>query len=191
MKLEEISHSWKMSTHSNQNEQQLLLSSQITDVRLTFNVGKQTLFTSGSLFIVEQIANVKTQKTLWKPGIVYKLFYRRVPYFNSEDSLNLIFFSWTQDDPPKSNCLGIFGLSLYTTERDLKEFLEKYGTVNSCQLVYDHQVRVCFCYGGYVSGSHHAISETFFVFYEVRFKWKRENVKHKKFWNTFCCYYLF
>ncbi|CAB3998428.1 transformer-2 homolog beta-like isoform X2 [Paramuricea clavata] len=38
-----------------------------------------------------------------------------------------------------SNCLGIFGLSLYTTERDLKDFLEKYGTVDSCQLVYDHQ----------------------------------------------------
>ena len=50
-------------------------------------------------------------------------------------------FHQIQEDPPKSNCLGIFGLSLYTTERDLKDFLEKYGSVDSCQLVYDHQVR--------------------------------------------------
>lgn len=30
-------------------------------------------------------------------------------------------------------------MSLYTTERDLKDFIDKYGTVSSCQLVYDHQ----------------------------------------------------
>lgn len=38
-----------------------------------------------------------------------------------------------------SCCLGIFGLSLYTTERDLRVYFEKYGTVESIQIVYDRQ----------------------------------------------------
>ncbi|XP_068716045.1 transformer-2 protein homolog beta-like isoform X2 [Montipora foliosa] len=45
----------------------------------------------------------------------------------------------SRDNPESSNCLGIFGLSLYTTERDLRQYFEKYGSVDSIQIVYDRQ----------------------------------------------------
>ena len=35
--------------------------------------------------------------------------------------------------------LGIFGLSLYTGEKDLKELFSKYGPMEEVQVVYDHQ----------------------------------------------------
>ena len=50
-------------------------------------------------------------------------------------------YFYLQDNPEISNCLGIFGLSLYTTERDLRQYFEKYGSVDSIQIVYDRQVR--------------------------------------------------
>lgn len=68
-----------------------------------------------------------------------------------------------RDDPEPSRCLGVFGLSLYTTERDLKvriqiyfwninlqsflhalkasflqELFSQYGEVENVQLVFDH-----------------------------------------------------
>ena len=36
--------------------------------------------------------------------------------------------------------LGVFGLSLYTGEKDLKEIFCKYGGIERVQVVYDHQV---------------------------------------------------
>ena len=45
-----------------------------------------------------------------------------------------------QDDPETSRCLGVFGLSLYTTERDMRSLFEKYGSIESVQIVYDHEV---------------------------------------------------
>ena len=44
-----------------------------------------------------------------------------------------------QDRPKVSRCLGIFGLSLYTTEREIKDMLNRYGPVDDINLVYDHQ----------------------------------------------------
>lgn len=35
--------------------------------------------------------------------------------------------------------MGIFGLSLYTQERDLREVFERYGPIEDLQIVYDHQ----------------------------------------------------
>ena len=32
-----------------------------------------------------------------------------------------------RDAPPPSKCLGVFGLSLYTTERELEKEFRKYG----------------------------------------------------------------
>lgn len=32
----------------------------------------------------------------------------------------------------------MFGLSLYTTEREVRDMFERYGRVESCQIVYDH-----------------------------------------------------
>jgi len=44
-----------------------------------------------------------------------------------------------QENPQTSRCLGVFGLSLYTQERDLREVFEHYGPVDEVQVVYDHQ----------------------------------------------------
>jgi len=44
-----------------------------------------------------------------------------------------------QDNPRQSRCLGVFGLSLYTQERDLREVFEHYGPIDDLQIVYDHQ----------------------------------------------------
>jgi len=44
-----------------------------------------------------------------------------------------------QDNPRRNRCLGVFGLSLYTQERDLREVFEQYGPIEDLQIVYDHQ----------------------------------------------------
>ena len=45
-----------------------------------------------------------------------------------------------QYNPKPSRVLGVFGLSLYTGEKDLKELFTKYGPLDRIQVVYDHQV---------------------------------------------------
>ncbi len=45
-----------------------------------------------------------------------------------------------QYNPNPSRVLGVFGLSLYTGEKDLKDLLSKYGPIDRIQVVYDHQV---------------------------------------------------
>ncbi|XP_014774693.1 transformer-2 protein homolog beta [Octopus bimaculoides] len=50
----------------------------------------------------------------------------------------LHYFSF-QDNPEPSRCLGVFGLSLYTQERDLREVFTRYGPVEDVQVVYDRQ----------------------------------------------------
>lgn len=42
-------------------------------------------------------------------------------------------------NPDPSPVLGVFGLSLYTGERDLREMFSKYGPLKEVQIVYDHQ----------------------------------------------------
>lgn len=44
-----------------------------------------------------------------------------------------------REDPPSGRCLGIFGLSIYTQERDLKDVFSKYGPIEDVQIVYDAQ----------------------------------------------------
>lgn len=44
-----------------------------------------------------------------------------------------------RENPRQSRCLGVFGLSLYTQERDLREVFEHYGPIDDLQIVYDHQ----------------------------------------------------
>ncbi|XP_052799530.1 transformer-2 protein homolog alpha-like isoform X2 [Mya arenaria] len=44
-----------------------------------------------------------------------------------------------RDDPEPSKCLGVFGLSLYTQERDLREVFGRYGELDECNIVYDRQ----------------------------------------------------
>ena len=44
-----------------------------------------------------------------------------------------------RENPPPGRCLGVFGLSIYTHERDLKDVLGKYGPIEDVQIVYDAQ----------------------------------------------------
>lgn len=44
-----------------------------------------------------------------------------------------------RDNPKEGRCLGVFGLSLYTQERDLRDFFGQYGPMDQVQVVYDHQ----------------------------------------------------
>uniref|UniRef100_A0AC34FUD4 RRM domain-containing protein n=1 Tax=Panagrolaimus sp. ES5 TaxID=591445 RepID=A0AC34FUD4_9BILA len=43
-----------------------------------------------------------------------------------------------RENPRPSNCLGIFGMSSNTTERDLREIFERYGRVDSVKVIMDH-----------------------------------------------------
>ncbi|XP_071514047.1 transformer-2 protein homolog alpha-like isoform X2 [Panulirus ornatus] len=43
----------------------------------------------------------------------------------------------SREDPSPSNCLGVFGLSLYTSERQLHHIFSKYGPLNKVQVVLD------------------------------------------------------
>ncbi|VDM38534.1 unnamed protein product [Toxocara canis] len=42
-----------------------------------------------------------------------------------------------RDNPEPCACLGVFGMSLNTTERDLKRIFGEYGEIETVQLVYD------------------------------------------------------
>jgi hypothetical protein len=49
-------------------------------------------------------------------------------------------FCLFQDNPQPSRCLGIFGLSIYTTEQQLHHIMSKYGPVERVQVVIDAKV---------------------------------------------------
>ncbi|XP_025938637.1 transformer-2 protein homolog alpha isoform X4 [Apteryx rowi] len=42
-------------------------------------------------------------------------------------------------NPDPNTCLGVFGLSLYTTERDLREVFSRYGPLTGVNVVYDQR----------------------------------------------------
>jgi hypothetical protein len=52
-----------------------------------------------------------------------------------------------QDKPEPTHILGVFGLSLYTKEKDLLYEFERYGQIDKMQLIYD--ARVCYCFGSF------------------------------------------
>lgn len=51
----------------------------------------------------------------------------------------LISLSLLQANPDPNTCLGVFGLSLYTTERDLREVFSRYGSLAGVNVVYDQR----------------------------------------------------
>ncbi|KAF4527019.1 hypothetical protein B566_EDAN001567 [Ephemera danica] len=62
-----------------------------------------------------------------------------LPVHRLLDSL-LNSFSELQDNPAPSRCLGVFGLSIYTTEQQLHHIFSKYGPVERVQVVIDAKV---------------------------------------------------
>ncbi|KAF8356516.1 rsp-8 [Pristionchus pacificus] len=43
-----------------------------------------------------------------------------------------------RDAPDPSRCLGVFNLSMYTTEKDLREMFNEFGEIEKIDLIYDH-----------------------------------------------------
>lgn len=46
----------------------------------------------------------------------------------------------TRDDPEPSKCVGVFGLSVYTTEKELTKIFHKFGPLDRVQVVVDAKV---------------------------------------------------
>nr|KAG5691890.1 hypothetical protein BaRGS_033253 [Batillaria attramentaria] len=46
-----------------------------------------------------------------------------------------------EENPEPNRCLGIFGLSLYTQERGLRDVFGRYGPIEEVQIVYDRQAK--------------------------------------------------
>lgn len=59
---------------------------------------------------------------------------------NSDKMFHCFKYFLFKDNPEPTKCLGIFGLSLYTQERDLREIFGRFGPVEDVQVVYDRQV---------------------------------------------------
>jgi len=60
----------------------------------------------------------------------------RRPFPRSDSSRNSRVL---QENPGPNKCLGVFGLSLRTTERDLREVFSRYGPIDECTVVIDAQ----------------------------------------------------
>lgn len=58
----------------------------------------------------------------------------------------------TRDDPLPSHCLGVFGLSVYTSEKQLEEIFDKYGSIERVQVVLDAKVSRCKIWIGFSGG---------------------------------------
>ena len=50
----------------------------------------------------------------------------------------------SRENPQPCRCLGVFGLSVYTTEQELHHIFSKYGPVERVQVVIDAKVIECF-----------------------------------------------
>lgn len=64
-----------------------------------------------------------------------------VYYIQVYDHIKTLISLKLKANPDPNCCLGVFGLSLYTTERDLREVFSKYGPLSDVSIVYDQQSR--------------------------------------------------
>ncbi|VDP23432.1 unnamed protein product [Schistosoma margrebowiei] len=64
-------------------------------------------------------------------------FYRRSPGYGYRSSGRKRFLG-PRENPTPSRCLGVFGLSLHTQERNLYDIFSQYGNIEDVQLVFDN-----------------------------------------------------
>lgn len=50
------------------------------------------------------------------------------------------FYIFFKEKPKKSRCLGVFGLSVYTTKDQIIQIFSKYGSIEHVQVVVDASV---------------------------------------------------
>ena len=62
------------------------------------------------------------------------------PYHRSRHSGSSNYGGHDRINPTASNVLGIFGLSMHTSERDLKDIFSKYGKLTQVRLIIDKRV---------------------------------------------------
>ncbi|ESO06537.1 hypothetical protein HELRODRAFT_64160, partial [Helobdella robusta] len=43
-----------------------------------------------------------------------------------------------RENPKESKCIGVFGMSLHTDERTIRDVFERYGPIDEVQIVYDY-----------------------------------------------------
>uniref|UniRef100_A0A914UPP1 RRM domain-containing protein n=1 Tax=Plectus sambesii TaxID=2011161 RepID=A0A914UPP1_9BILA len=43
----------------------------------------------------------------------------------------------SRENPSPSRCLGVFGMNLHTSERDLRDFFDRFGAIENVQVIYD------------------------------------------------------
>lgn len=55
-------------------------------------------------------------------------------------SNNLFFSTIYSKPPPKSKCLGVFGLSANTTEDKIYDIFSKYGKIKRINVIFDTKV---------------------------------------------------
>lgn len=78
----------------------------------------------------------KTNQSKITLNIYFFLFYLSVT-----PSLYFIIDSFLLQDRPKPNrCLGVFGLSIHTTEDQIYDIFSKYGSLERVQVIVDAQV---------------------------------------------------
>lgn len=53
---------------------------------------------------------------------------------------NLYQLIYLQENPKPNKCLGIFGLSVYTTEHQLYDIFAKYGSIDKILIIIDAKV---------------------------------------------------
>lgn len=80
------------------------------------------------------IKHGKWRSVFWILNPVNRFCIRSIRWINSD------LYCWPfQANPDPSTCLGVFGLSLYTTERDLREVFSRYGPLAGVNVVYDQR----------------------------------------------------
>ncbi|XP_018606045.1 transformer-2 protein homolog alpha isoform X3 [Scleropages formosus] len=69
----------------------------------------------------------------------YSPDYRRRKSQSTSPMSNRRRHTGSRANPDPNTCLGVFGLSLYTTERDLREVFSRYGPLAGVNVVYDQR----------------------------------------------------